>query len=333
MTRLLITGATGGLGRNATEYARQKGARLTLTGRNKAVLDAMQSDTTTTVACDLTQASSESIATLVHGHDAVWHCAALSSPWGSYADFQTNNVLLSERLFLAAALARVPVFVHISTPALYFDFHHRYAVSEAQVAHTPVNHYAATKAQAEKQLQALAAQHPHTRLVILRPRAIFGPYDQVLFPRLLRLIQDGKGKITLPRAGATLLDLTYAENVAHAMWLATHTLCESGRAFNITNGDPITVRDALTTLIQAHLGQPLAIRSVPYPVMAALAYFQEQMACLTGAEPKYTRYSIGALAYDMTLDISAARQYLNYSPVVSVTEGLAKTAAWLQHHG
>jgi nucleoside-diphosphate-sugar epimerase len=42
-----------------------------------------------------------------------------------------------------------------------------------------------------------------------------------------------------------------------------------------------------------------------------------------------TRYTVGLLAADTTLDISAARRDLGYRPSVSIDEGIARfLAAW-----
>lgn len=332
MKRVFITGATGGLGRNALNYALKQGAAPTACGRNSALLAGLAP--LPTVCEDLAKQSVEDLRRQVEGHDAIWHCAALSAPWGPYESFVASNVTASASLFEAAGQNETPVFVHISTPALYFDFKHRYNVREEQVAADPVNAYARTKWMAEQRLQALAQRYPKTKLVILRPRAIFGPYDQVLFPRLLKLIEQGSGRLPLPRGGEVLLDLTYAENVAHAMWLATLAEIPSGHVFNITNDAPCTVRSALGRVVAQELGQPLQIRNIPYAVLAPLARLMETVACFNGKEPRLTRYSLGALAYDMTLDVAAAKKVLGFRPVVSMDEAFSKTAAWLRSaHG
>jgi nucleoside-diphosphate-sugar epimerase len=332
---ILITGATGGLGRNAVEHARKMGATVRVTGRNQTVLTTLEAEGFSACAADLADVSQDTLRVMTNGCSAIWHCAALSAPWGAYRSFFTCNVQAAGRLFEAAALNAVPVFVHISTPAVYFDFNHRLQITEDFRPRRYVNHYAATKAEAELVLQALAMKYPGTRLVILRPRAIFGPHDQVLLPRLQRLMAAHEGKLPLPRGGRTVLDLTYAENVTHAMWLATHVSVRSGSVFNITNDIPGPLGEVLRDLFQRELGRAFQIRSVPYPLLAGAAWVLEQSARLRRAErePALTRYGIGALAYDMTLDISAAKRQLGYAPVVPQDEALIRTAHWLKQHG
>jgi len=330
--KILITGATSGLGRNAIDFALKNELSPTGTGRNARVLADLSGLGVKTFQADLTTLPTAQLHAMVAGQDAIWHCAALSSPWGRYEDFYTANVTASERLFQMAAECAIPIFVHISTPALYFDFSHQYHVHEGKLASVFVNNYALTKAMAESSLSALARENPQTRLIILRPRAIFGPHDRVLFPRLLRILSDRNGTIPLPRGGRTILDLSYVENVVHAMWLATLTSVPSGSVFNITNDAPLSAREALIRLFQEELGRPLRIRDVPYPILAGTAIAMEQISRVTGKEPPFTRYSIGALAFDMTLDISAAKRSLGYSPIVGLPEAFSRTAKWLKTH-
>ncbi|WP_211209748.1 NAD-dependent epimerase/dehydratase family protein [Uliginosibacterium gangwonense] len=334
MMKILVTGATSGLGRNAVEALLQRGIEAIALGRDRAVLDAIAQRGIKVCQADLAAVTLEEARALVRGMDAVWHCAALSSPWGAYQAFYEANVQASETLFQACAAEGVGRFVHISTPALYFDFNHRLNIREDFKPDRHVNHYAATKALAEQRLQSYAARAPDTHLCILRPRAIFGPHDRVLFPRLLKVIDPATGKLTLPRAGRTMLDLTYAANVVHAMWRATVADYPSGSVFNITNGEPIRVVDALELLLVRELQRPLYVNGLPYPLLATVAWGMEQAARVTGVEPRLTRYSLGALAFDMTLDITEAKSMLGYVPVVSLEQGIAHTARWLQeHHG
>ena len=330
MNGILVTGATGGLGRNAVDFLVARGQRVTATGRNPEKLAELVRLGISSHSADLAESP---LGKLVSGKSAIWHCAALSSPWGTHAAFHAANVTASERLYMAAAAEGVPVFIHISTPALYFDFTHRQAIGEDFRPSRYVNHYAATKAIAESRLLELARKHRDTRLVILRPRAIFGPHDQALFPRLLRLLQKRDGVLHLPRGGKTVLDLTYVENVVHAMWLATQRSVASGSIFNITNDAPVSVAEALQALFVEEMGQTLQIKALPYPLMAGVAAAMEGLAHLNGKEPLLTRYSLGALAFDMTLDLTRAKELLGYAPTITMPEAFRRTAQWINSHG
>ncbi|MBB5610474.1 MULTISPECIES: NAD(P)-dependent oxidoreductase [unclassified Janthinobacterium] len=331
MRRILVTGATGGLGRNAVQTLLAQGVDVRATGRNLAVGLELERMGAQFVPLDLALATPQQVDQLVRGMDAVWHCAALSSPWGAERDFIAANVTATGQLLRAAGSLHVAHFVHISTPAMYFDYRNRYEVPETFRPETFVNAYARSKAMAEKLVQDAAERHPAMRCVILRPRAIFGPHDQVLIPRLARVLTQRGGKLPLPHGGAVTLDITYVDNVVHAMWLATtHKNLQSGAAFNITNGEPARLCDILRSLFCEHLQQPFEIIKVPYRLLALAARAMQFASRFTRREPSLTPYSIGALSFDMTLDNAKARKVLGYQPIVSLQEGIARTAQWMR---
>ena len=331
--RVLVTGATSGLGRNAAEQLLRQGWRVRATGRDEARGRELQGLGATFHRADLATLSPGEAANLVRDVDAVWHCAALSSPWGRAQDFEAANVRATRLLAEAAVAVRVPRFVHISTPSIYFDYRHRTQVQESHRAACFANAYAATKARAETLITGLANCSPETRFVMLRPRALFGPHDRVILPRLLALHRQRRGVLPLPGGGRAVMDLTYVENVVHAMQLATTADVRSGEAFNITNQQPSSLADLLRELFETHWGMTYRIQPVPYPVLTGLAGLLEGLACITGREPALTRYSVGALHYGMTLDNRKAQDQLGYFPKIDMTEGVRRTAHWHKHHG
>ncbi len=334
MSCYLVTGATGGLGRNAVRLLQERGVAVRACGRNLAAGRALTGEGAQFVALDLALCSGRELDALVAGVDAVWHCAALSSPWGAAADFAAANVTATQRLLDAAARAGVRTFVHISTPAIYFDFRDRFDVPESFRPAAFVNDYARTKALAELEVQRSVENHPAMRCAILRPRAIFGPHDQVLMPRLARVLDARGGRLPLPGGGSALIDVTYVDNVVHAMWLATaNDALPSGSAFNVTNQEPARLKDILQSLFGDAMGKPFRIVALPYWLMAAIARAMQLAARLSGKEPALTAYSVGALGFAMTLDNSRAREELGYRPQVSLAEGIRRTALWMNQDG
>ncbi len=336
MKRVVVTGATGGLGRNAVDYLLQQGIAVRATGRNQGIGARLVAQGAEFIALDLAIATPSQIKNLLKDVDTMWHCAALSAPWGAVADFVAANITATQNLLdgASAADSTVQCFVHVSTPALYFDFRARYKVPETFRPACYANTYASTKAEAEACVQRTAARCPQLRCVILRPRAIFGPYDQVLIPRLARLLAQRRGRLPLPNGGRVRLDVTYAENVVHAMTLASTVAdCPSGAVFNVTNQQPVILRDLLHDLFAGALHRPFEIVAVPYPLLAAMAHALELAARFTGKEPAITHYSVGVLGFDMTLDQSRAQRILGYVPTVTLPEAIARTAEWIARHG
>jgi len=137
----------------------------------------------------------------------------------------------------------------------------------------------------------------------------------------------------LPRGGEALVDMTYVENALHAMWLATQTQStQSGRAFNITNQQPRPLRTMVEQLMDA-LEMKYRIRSVPYPLLDMMARGMEKISKSSHKEPVLTHYSVAKLNFDLTLDTQRAQDELGYRPIVSLDQGIIRTANWLRDHG
>lgn len=333
MKQVLLTGASHGLGRNAATFLAEEGVAYRGVGRSADALTQLPGQMIAPMAVDLTQLAPADYAPLLAGCDTVWHCAALSSPWGRYQDFYAINFSATERLAEAAGRQGVARFVHVSTPSVYFDYQHRHQIKETFCAQRLPNHYAQTKWLAEGAIQRAAQAYPDTRYVILRPRAIFGPHDRVLLPRVWARLRQQQGLLRLPRGGATLMDFTYVANVVQALSLAsTQPNIASGSVFNISNQEPWTLAEVLGALF-GQLAEPYGVRAVPYGVVKTVAQLSELGAWATGRAPALTRYGAGTLNYDMTLCPLRAQQQLGYVPQVNMAEALAHTAFWLGEHG
>ncbi|WES66441.1 NAD(P)-dependent oxidoreductase [Superficieibacter sp. HKU1] len=331
--KILLTGATSGLGRNAAEHLLVTGHDVVAIGRNPAQGEQLQRMGATFVPRDLTTASVEECIRLVEGCDAVWHCAAKSSPWGRRADFWLTNVQVTQRLAQAAGTVQVPRFIHISTPAVYFDFQHHYDLTENYRARRFSSHYAHSKQAAEQVITDAVARFASTTWVILRPRGLFGPHDNVIVPRLLQQLRRDNGVLRLPRGGEALLDLTFVQNVVYAMELATRRTLRSGSVYNVTNHQPQRLRTMLDALLREQLGLHYQIRNVPWPVLSLAARGMEIFGHCLNKEPPVTRYSAGTVCFDMTLSAHKAIEELGYRPRYSMEDGIALTGKWMREHG
>jgi len=332
--RVLVTGGTGFLGRHLVWRLLGSGHQVVFTGRNVEAADTVMQHTPSLgtpaefVRIAHGQAGAErALHEAVYAVDAVVHCAALSSPWGNRRAFEQANVEATREVLSVCKSRSIKHLVHISTPGLYFDFRDRLDIREDEPLPAPANFYAATKAAAE----VLVRQAGHLgSAVILRPRAIFGPHDNTLLPRLLRVAR--RGSLPLMRGGRAWLDLTYVDNVVDAVELALEQPGTSplGATFNISNGEPMQVGE-LFQVLAAAFGLRTRLRRVPYPMVDVAARVMEGLARLRpGWEPPLTCYSAGLLAFSQTLDLTSARQHLGYAPRIPLREGLARTAEWFR---
>jgi nucleoside-diphosphate-sugar epimerase len=186
-------------------------------------------------------------------------------------------------------------------------------------------HYAESKKLGEDLVQD--AYRLGLATTILRPKAIFGPGDTSLLPRLLDAARRGR----LPQIGDgnNCVDLTYVDNVVHAMILALHAPASIGKIYTITNGEHVRLWELIRHVLQ-RVGVDTRLRRMPYRLVYLLAMGMELRAKVLGGEPTLTRYTTAILARTQTYDITAARRDLGYEPIVSIADGVERSLAELQ---
>lgn len=321
----LVTGGTGFLGQRLALRLRDEGHQVTVLGRNEGIGKQLEAQGMRFVRADLGDAAR--VAEACRDQEVVFHSGALSSPWGRYEDFHRANVLGTRHVTESCRAHGVRRLVHVSTPSIYFDFRDRHHIAESDpLPARSVNAYATTKLMAEGIVDEAHRQGLET--ITFRPRALFGPGDTTILPRLIRA--NRKGSLPLFGSESPLIDITYVDNVVDALLLGRDATKEAlGRKYNITNGEPVRLHAILEKLF-ARLEMPYRPRPIPYAVASGLAGTMELVSrtLLGGKEPLLTRYSVGVLAKSQTLDISAAREMLGYRPRVSVDEGLEAFVAW-----
>ena len=255
--------------------------------------------------------------------DAFVHCAALSAPWGAPESFRRNNVESVRHALDLAKRGGCRHFVFISSTAVHYEFRDQLGLSEeSPFPEQPINLYAASKREGEALVAARGL--PFT---ILRPRALFGPGDTVLFPRILHAA--GKGmlpRLKRPDGGQALIDLLDVGNLAE---MVARILDERAEGiFVLTNGEPVRAYDLLEEVLGA-LGLPGPGREVPLGLAFAGARLLEWHSRFLGnwREPPVTRFGVASLAYSKTFDISHATRRLGPVPV-PMAEAVSRFIDW-----
>lgn len=323
--RIAITGATGFLGARIGEMAVARGYDVVATGRDAAKAERLTRIGATFIPADITDA--KALREIFDRADAVVHSAALSSPWGPYADFVRANVTGTRAVIAAAEAAYVPRLVHVSTASVYFAPKDQPGLTEDHPLPRPFNSYAATKQQAETIARTFAGD-----TMILRPRGIFGIGDTSLMPRLLAAAK--RGSLPLLNGGKALTSVTHVDVVADAALAMIAAPAAGCGTYNVSHGEDIAVRPLVERLLGG-LGVRYSWRAVPVPVALAGARLLEALGRFRSGhpEPITTVYALALFAYTQTLDISAIRSRLGWSPPLSLDEGLDRTIAAMRRNG
>lgn len=320
----VVTGATGCLGLNLTKRLIKDGHEVIALGRNQHLGTHLTQLGAQFIVLDLKE--HERLKQICQNAETIFHCAALSSPWGKYKDFYEANVIGTQHVIEATPpAARI---IHVSSPSIYFDFTEKHQIEEQDnLPHKAVNNYIKSKRLAESLIDR-AHQEKKLDVITIRPRAIFGPYDRTILPRLLSA--EKNGVLPIIGSGENIIDITFVDNVVESLILAAKADRQySGRKYNITNDEPQTLITIITTLYQA-LKKPLNVKYIPYSAAKKIAHVLEFLYSLPliTREPRLTTYSAGVLALGQTLNITAAKQDLGYHPIVTIAEGIQQFATW-----
>lgn len=312
---VLVTGGTGFLGAHVVRALLARGERVRVLARS---VPADADSRVEWARGDLREAAS--VRSACAGARAVVHCGALSAAWGRAADFHAINVDGTQHVLDGCREHGVARLVHVSSPSVVFTGRDQHALTEsAPFAQRFLATYSLTKKLAEDRVVAGGVP-----FVILRPKALFGPGDRSLLPRLAELARAGR--LTRIGDGTNLVDLTYVDNAVDAVLAALDRERALGRTYHVTNDEHVVLWDAIERVLR-DLELPLPTRRVPFAVAWNAARVLEARARLFGGEPRFTRYVVAILARTQTYDVRAAREDLGYVPRVSVDEGLARTVA------
>jgi 2-alkyl-3-oxoalkanoate reductase len=255
--------------------------------------------------------------------DVIIHAAALASPWARPAAYHANNVVATGHVLDAARRRPPRRFVFISSSAVHYAYRDQANVRvDDPFPGPPVNLYAASKRAGEDLVRASGLNW-----TILRPRAVFGPGDTVVFPRILHAARMGvlpelvRDDGVIPRA-----DLIYVDNLIH--WIGEVVRRDAGGTFVLTNNEPIAIPDMLTTVLDG-LGLAPRRRRVPVALAMMAAGLMELNSRLlqNWREPAATRFGVASLAYTKTFDITATIAALG-PPPISLAQGMAAFIDW-----
>ncbi|MFF9011500.1 NAD-dependent epimerase/dehydratase family protein [Streptomyces sp. NPDC014870] len=283
MTTIAVTGASGFCGSHVAALAAARGADVLCVGRRPGPVGRH-------VLWDAEGGPPD-----LSGADLVVHCAAaVGDPVpGSPAEATMRAVNVDGTARLLEAAGDRPV-VWVSSSSVYAPGPGRDLITEDHPVGGQLNAYGRTKAAGEALALAAGA-------VVLRPRAVYGPGDPHLVPRLLARVRAGL--LALPGPDV-VLSLTAVENLADACLGAADW---GPGAYNIADPVPYRRDEAVRTVLRAH-GVRARILHLPLPLAWGAATAAEALGRLRPtAEPPLTRYAVDQLAHRVVLDVSKAR--------------------------
>ena len=322
---ILITGATGLVGRQVAELLGARGTPMAAMVRDENRASWLTGFRARLITDPITSADTWG---KVREVTAVVHCAAVISGGRSWETYAAANIRTTE---LAARRARemgVP-FVQISSVAVYGgsttepvgsvgeEFPFRPLDDGAWYARSKRESEQAVWREAERGLKAIA----------LRPCVIYGPHDRLFFPKLLK--QARRGIIPLIGAGDRPMALVHARSVGEAVLAALDSTTGWGRSYNVTGDAPIAPRDIVAALGRG-IGKRVRMPELPAGVTLAAARLLDGVGRVLmpkGLFPGSLKTAVGYWRGGDPYRSDAIRRELGWKPLIdhaSAIEHLAR---------
>jgi GDP-L-fucose synthase len=301
--RILVTGGSGFLGRHLVARLQASGCKNVFVPRSAQF--------------DLTREEDIRRLLLQQRPEVVIHLAALVGGIGANrlnpGSFLYNNLIMGAQLIEQSRLARVAKFVMVGTICSYPKFTPvPFQESELWNGYPEETNapYGLAKKLLIVQLQAYREQYGFNGVNVL-PVNLYGPGDNFdletshVIPALIRKCLEARdrGDRVLPvwGTGEASREFLYVEDAARAIHLAAERL-ETAAPVNLGSGHEIRIKD-LVSLIAKKCGFQGEIRFDPTK---------------PDGQPR------------RCLDVTRARELLNFQAEVRLEEGLERTIAWYQ---
>jgi nucleoside-diphosphate-sugar epimerase/predicted dehydrogenase len=315
--RILVTGATGFLGRALLERLRKRGEPIRVLVRRPS--RALEADPLVHQVCgDL--GDPETVDRAVRGVDVVYHVGAAMR--GGSADFERGTVWGTKNVVAACVKHGVKRMVHVSSMTVLHHASHAKGevVSESWQLEPSAElrgAYTQTKLEAERVVLSAVVDHG-LPAVIVRPGQIFGAGAEKVAPAGTiavagRWIVVGSGNLPVP--------LVYIEDVVDALLMAAERLVAFGSIFHVADTEAVTQNEYLQYCQQASDGT-LRISRVPKSILWMAAVAAETLGRVLGRKVPLSRYRLSSATPLGPCDCSAAASQLGWTPRIGTRQGI-----------
>jgi len=302
----LVTGGTGFIGTHLAQALLNAGGRVRLAIHERAPI--ISDSGVETVHGDLTDP--QDCLKAMQGVQLVFHAAgAVSGVGGSSEDAMAaivKNLNLTAQVLHAAWAAKVERILIFSSSTVYPATDHPIREDELgeQPPHPSYLGYGRMRRYFEH-LAEFVASHSAVKVALVRPTAVYGPYDDFdprrshVIPALVRRAVEKADPFEVWGSGSEMRDFLHVEDFARGCLLAIekHTTCDP---INIGYGSAISIRQVVETILKAagHDVSPRFDASKPTTIPIR------------------------------TVDISKARRILGFEPQIPIEAGLSDLVRW-----
>ena len=325
MKDVLITGATGFIGRHVVKANLAKGNRVRAFVLPGDAGEAwLRQQGVEVVSGDIRDY--EVVRRAVGSVDIIFHTAAIVTDWAPKKLFWDVTVGGAENICRAAVDAKVSRLVDISTCDV-FGTDESKVMDESMPLQYWGEPYADSKIDAEKVMRRYHKEQG-LPLTMVYPLWVFGEGDQTFVPLLADAII--KSELLFWREGAIVWP-TYIDNLVDLLMLISEDERAIGNGYLVHDGESTTLEEFCAGIAEA-LGVPPVKTHIPYWSAMTAARVMEFIWKLfrIRMRPLLTTYTVTNLGSRFRFSIDKAQRELGWKPRITYKEGFRKTMEWLK---
>lgn len=319
MTNILITGASGFIGKNLISNFNKKNLNLKILYRNKKHKDYLKKFGNTYFG-DLKNIST--LNELLVDVEIIIHLAG-NIRGNSYKDFYEGNVKTTENLInlIKNSKNKVKKFIYISSySAMGPNKSERLLTEEDEPF--PISDYGKSKLEAEKLIKS-ESPVPYT---ILRLPGVYGPEDKETF---LFFKYANKGTVFLPFRKNQKIQLIYVKDVLKAIEKSIEN--EKEAIFFISHPEILNTFEIMFFLKEI-IGKPIRILTLPETVTKTLAYINLILGLVFRKKTIFNPQKVKEfLAEKWAYSTEKAKEILKFEAEYTFAQGAKETYIWYKN--
>ena len=323
MTRnkVLVTGATGFLGRRTVEMLVERGFQVRALVRTPSKAGNLAHLDVEVVQGDV--ADSESLEPAFEGIDYVVHAAADTS--GTEEGARKVTIGGTRNILDLSASHQVRKLVYISSCSVYgsVDYKDGQMIDESTLLERLPEQrgiYSWAKLEAEK-LVTEHMENGKAEIVCLRPGTIYGPRGEDFSP-MLGYGLNNKIFIIIHKNGF-IMPLVYIDNLVHAIITAMVQEKSAGQVYNVVDSQQIDKKEYIDKYIRKQYPDAWCIY-VPYNLLSSLVSIQEKTFKTLRIKPFLSSYRLISSQKPVIYDSTKIMNHLGWQPEIPFQDAVER---------
>lgn len=313
MTKVLVTGATGFVGRRLVSALITEGHEVRCAVSQK--IDWLKAEQVVVNRLDCDPDWSEAL----EGIDVVIHLAARAhvmkeTSSSGLDEYRKINSIATQHLAKEAAKHQVKRFIFLSSIKVNGESTPENDPFTEESVAKPVDPYGQSKLHAEQYLEAIS-QETGMQVVILRSPLVYGPGVKANFLKMMKLV---KKDLPLPFGDVkNSRHIVYVDNLVSALCLVLTHPDAGNQTYLVADDEPLSLTQLLSLL-----GKEMNTKARLIPVPVPFMEFSFKLLGLKNLNIRLFR--------SLEVSNSKIKSQLGWAPPVSCTEGLRETVKWYE---